>query len=112
MKRVPVTISVTVAVLFFSVLSSLSFGSWKDVTVLGMTFFDLFDNITSKVLMPLGGLLIALFAGWVMPVKLLKAEISNEGQFKLKLFTVYLFLIRYIAPLGILMVLLNQISSF
>ena len=111
MKRVPVTIIVTVAILFFSVLSSLSFGSWKDVTVFGMTFFNLFDNITSKVLMPLGGLLISLFAGWVMPVKLLRAEISNEGQFKLKLFNVYLFLIRYIAPLGILMVLLNQISS-
>lgn len=110
LKRVPVTISVVIAVLLLSVLSSLSFGSWKEVKVLGMTFFELFDNVTSKVLMPLGGLLISLFAGWVMPANLLKQEISNEGALKLRLFTVYLFLIRYIAPLGIIAVLLNQLG--
>jgi NSS family neurotransmitter:Na+ symporter len=107
LKRKPVTVVVTLAVLIFSVMSSLSFGVWKDVTIFGLTFFDLFDNATSKVLMPLGGLLISLFAGWVMPVETLRREISNEGELKLKLFNVYLFLIRYIAPLGILLVMLN-----
>ena len=107
LKREPVTVAVTLAVLVFSVMSSLSFGVWKDVTIFGLTFFDLFDNATSKVLMPLGGLLISLFAGWVMPVETLRREISNAGELKLKLFNVYLFLIRYIAPLGILLVMLN-----
>ena len=90
-----------------SVVSSLSFGVWKDITIFGMTFFDLFDTLTSKVMMRLGGLLISLFAGWVIPVDKLRAEISNEGQLKLKLFNVYLFLIRYIAPLGIVLVMFN-----
>ena len=107
LKRKPVTIVVTLAVMVFSIMSSLSFGVWKEVTIFGMTFFDLFDNATSKVMMPLGGLLISLFAGWVIPVEKLREEIGNQGQLKLKLFTIYLFLIRYIAPLGILAVMLN-----
>ena len=107
LKRKPVTIVVTLAVMVFSIMSSLSFGVWKEVTIFGMTFFDLFDNATSKVMMPLGGLLISLFAGWVVPVDKLREEIGNQGQLKLKLFTIYLFLIRYIAPLGILAVMLN-----
>ncbi len=110
MKRVPVTISVTLAVLVFSVMSSLSFGAWKDVTIFGMTFFDLFDNITSKVFMPLGGLLITLFAGWVMPLNSLKQEVSNNGSLQVKWFGIYLIIIRYVAPLGILLVLLNQLG--
>lgn len=110
LKRVPATIGVVLAVLVFSTLSSLSFGVWREVHVFGMTFFDLFDNVTSKVLMPLGGLFIALFAGWVMPAKLLKREISNEGRLKLRFFNFYLILIRYVAPLGILLVLLNQLG--
>jgi len=109
-KRVPVTIVVTLAVLVFSVMSSFSFGMWKDVTIFGLNFFNLFDNITSKVLMPLGGLLIALFAGWVMPVDLLKQELSNQGTLKVKWFGAYLILIRFIAPLGILLVILNQLG--
>jgi len=107
LKRKPVTIVVALAVMIFSTMSSLSFGLWKDVTIFGMTFFDLFDNATSKVMMPLGGLLISLFAGWIMPVDKLREEIGNQGELKLKLFNVYLFLIRYIAPLGILLVMLN-----
>lgn len=107
LRRKPVTIFVTLAVMVLSVVSSLSFGVWKDITIFGMTFFDLFDTLTSKVMMPLGGLLISLFAGWVIPVDKLRAEISNEGQLKLKLFNVYLFLIRYIAPLGIVLVMFN-----
>ena len=107
LKRKPVTIVVALAVMIFSTMSSLSFGLWKDVTIFGMTFFDLFDNATSKVMMPLGGLLISLFAGWIMPVDKLREEIGNQGELKLKFFNVYLFLIRYIAPLGILLVMLN-----
>ena len=107
LRRKPVTVVVTLGVMVLSVMSSLSFGAWKDVTVVGMTFFDLFDTMTSKVMMPLGGLLISLFAGWVIPVDKLREEIGNQGQLKLTLFNIYLVLIRYFAPLGILLVMLN-----
>src|SRR5690606_143373 len=43
-----------------------SFNIWKDYTLGGNTFFDIMDFVTASVLLPLGGLLIAIFVGWVM----------------------------------------------
>ena len=51
-----------------------------------------------------GGLLSVILAGWVMPRKALFAELTNGGTLRrnVKLFPVVLFLLRYVAPLGIL----------
>lgn len=62
-------------------------------------FFNAFDSITADVLMPIGGLLTAVFAGWVFDRKVFLGEISNHGQFKAKLFPLLIFMLKWVAPI-------------
>jgi NSS family neurotransmitter:Na+ symporter len=61
--------------------------------------FDFFDMITADVLMPLGGLLTCVFAGWYLDRAIFKGEISNGGTLRAPLFGVLVFLLKWIAPL-------------
>ena len=61
--------------------------------------FDLFDMITADVLMPLGGLLTCLFAGWYLDKKIFRKEISNDGTLRAPLFGVLVFLLKWVAPM-------------
>ena len=86
---------VTTICFVMAIACSLSFGLWKEVTFLGKGFFDLFDFITAKFLMPLGGLLICTFVGWDMNKKLVASELNSR-------FTPLLILLfSWVAPIGI-----------
>lgn len=61
--------------------------------------FDLFDMVTADVLMPLGGLLTCIFAGWRLDRKIFRKEISNDGTLRAPLFGVLVFLLKWIAPM-------------
>ncbi len=84
-----------------------SFNLWAEVKFFGLTFFDLLDFITSNLMLPLGGILIALFAGWLMTVESTKAElqISNPA-----IYAGWQALVRYIAPVAVFIVLLNAVG--
>jgi neurotransmitter:Na+ symporter, NSS family len=84
-----------------------SFNWWADLTVFGMTFFDVLDFITSNLMLPLGGILIALFAGWLMKTESTRAELQIAHS---AAFTAWQALVRYIAPIAVLIVLLNAIG--
>ena len=62
------------------------------------------DLASAKVMLPLGGLFISLFVGWYLDRRLVIAQVTNEGSVKLGVtfLKVYIFLLRYIAPLAIL----------
>jgi len=61
--------------------------------------FDFFDMVTADVLMPLGGLLTCIFAGWHLDRKIFRKEISNDGTLRAPLFGVLVFLLKWVAPL-------------
>jgi NSS family neurotransmitter:Na+ symporter len=61
--------------------------------------FDFFDAITANILMPLGGLLTCIFAGWYLDKKIFYKEISNGGTLRAPLFGVLVFLLKWVAPL-------------
>lgn len=82
-----------------------------NITFFGMGFFDLFDYISSNVLLPLGGLFIALLMGYSINREDVITELSNDGNLKIaKLMTVYFFLIRYVTPFLLIVVFLNAIG--
>ncbi|MDJ0699649.1 MAG: sodium-dependent transporter [Woeseiaceae bacterium] len=92
----------------------LSFNLWQDWAPLGMlpplegkTVFDLIDYVTAYLLMPIGGILMTLFVGWKLAPKLLSEELSLEHPV---LFRVWLFLVRFLAPLAILGVLIINLG--
>lgn len=70
-------------------------------------FFDFLDHLCSDWLMPFGGLLFAMFVGWKMSKADVRDELTNGGTRNRALFNVVYFLIRYIAPIGILGIFLT-----
>lgn len=69
--------------------------------------FDFLDHLCSDWLMPFGGLLFAMFVGWKMSKADVRDELTNGGTRNRVLFNVVYFLIRYIAPIGILGIFLT-----
>ncbi len=84
-----------------------SFNWWADLTFFGLTFFDLLDFVTSNLMLPLGGILIAVFTGWLMKTEMTQTElrIMNSAAFHL-----WQTLVRYVAPLAVFIVLLNALG--
>ena len=75
-----------------------SFNIWADVHLIGeRTFFDLLDFLTNNIMLPLGGLLIGLFVGWVLPRKL----IAEQLELSPAVLEIWLVLVRYMAPIGV-----------
>ncbi|OWY38648.1 sodium-dependent transporter [Xenophilus sp. AP218F] len=64
LSRRAAAIGMAAGIFLLGVPASLSLGIWSDALLFGMNFFDLLDYLTSKLLMPLGELLLALFVGW------------------------------------------------
>lgn len=98
------TLAVGSAIWLVGLGSALSTSVWADVRLLGMIdkfkdtgILDLVDYITGQALLPLGGMLIALFAGWWMKSNVLTEELGmGETTFKL-----WQILVRFVCPVGI-----------
>ena len=103
---------VSFGVLVLGVISSLSFGLLKEYTVFGLNFFDLLDYATAKIMLPFGGLLVSVFVGWRIDRKILKAELTNQGTASFYFFTIYAFLLKYIAPIAIGLIFINELGLF
>ena len=93
------------------VLCALSFGPLKRVIFLGRNIFDLMDGLCSNILMPLGGLLFCLFAGWKMTSSDVRDEFTNGGTLKFNsaIFGFVLFLIRFVAPVTIVLIFVTNL---
>jgi len=87
--------------------SGLSFGLLADAKLLGMTFFDHIDNIASNYLLPIGGMLTAIFVGWIWGTKEAHLEIErHETEFHWAAY--WEFVVRYIAPIAVAIVFLAK----
>ncbi|MDE6721196.1 MAG: sodium-dependent transporter [Bacteroidaceae bacterium] len=103
---------VSVVCMLFATFCSWSFGDWADVRIFGMGFFDLFDFLVAKLIMPVGGMLMCFFLGWVVDKRVLRAELTNGGTLRSPLYPVFRFIIRYFAPVCILLILVNELGLF
>ncbi|MDR2926783.1 MAG: sodium-dependent transporter [Cytophagaceae bacterium] len=71
--------------------------------------FNFFDKTSSNVLLPLGGLLIVIFAGWFMGLNKVRKELEADGR-PARYFKVFIFIIRFLAPIAIALVFLNSLG--
>ena len=86
--------------------SLLSLNAWSEYTVFSKTFFGLVEFLTADIMLPLGGVLIGVFAGWQMSRQSTVEELGlGDGL----LYRGWRFLVRYVTPVGITLVLLNKI---
>lgn len=68
--------------------------------------FDIIDIVTANIMLPLGGLVMAIFVGWLMS----RASTMDELRVKESIYNFWRFVIRYIAPVGVTIIFLNQIG--
>lgn len=89
--------------------SAFSFNIWSDVTLLpGRSFFDTMDFLSNNVILPLGGILIGLFAGWFLDRKILEEQLEGTPKIVIKLLQV---LMRFVAPVCIFVVFVMTFVS-
>jgi NSS family neurotransmitter:Na+ symporter len=89
----------------------LSFGKWSRIRILGLTFFNLMDFLAANILLPLGGLFIALFVGWFWGRKNALPNLREGAEsFPGYIFTSWRFLIRFVSPVLILLIFLSSLG--
>ena len=101
---------VTTSCIILGVFCSLSLGIGKEYTLFGMTLFDLFDYVTAKLMMPIGGFLIAIFTGWYLDKKIVWEEITNQGKLKPIVFKTLVFLLKFFSPIAILLIFIHELG--
>lgn len=90
-------------------LTVMSFNIGETWLLFDKTMFELLDYLTANLMLPLGGLFIALFAGWAMP------RSSSQQEFAIRsplIYKIWLLLIRYITPAAVIIVFLSTIGLF
>ncbi|HFE37709.1 MAG TPA: sodium-dependent transporter [Gammaproteobacteria bacterium] len=85
----------------------LSFNVISEAKLFGKTFFDLLDYLTANIMLPLGGLAMAIFVGWVMYRRSVYGELEMKDGVA---FNVWLFLVKFVTPVGVVVVFLNAIG--
>ena len=101
---------VTTGCIVLGVFCSLSLGPGKEYTLFGLTLFDLFDFVTAKIMLPLGGMFIAIFTGWYLDKRIVWEEISNNGTLKIQVYRLLIFILRFIAPVAIAFIFINELG--
>ena len=81
----------------------LSFNEWSAIKLFDRTFFDWMDYLTANIMLPLGGVLIAIFAGWIMARQHSQQELGlTNGKYRL-----WSVLVRYVAIISVFIVMLK-----
>ncbi len=101
---------ITVLCSLLAVACSLSVGAVPDIQLFQTSLMDFCDLLTAQVLLPLGAFLTSIFIGWVVDQRVVYEEFTNHGKVSAPLFRVYLFMVRFIVPLCILLIFLHQLD--
>ncbi len=112
MSRRKATILSAGSISVLGILCTLSQGPMPEIHIGNRNLFDILEFASANIMLPLGGLLIVLFAGWYMKREDLYDEISNKETLKIHLIWAYYFIIRFLAPVAIALVFLNGLGFF
>ncbi len=110
LSRKKATLVTSIGVGLLATVASLSFGAYPQIAIAGKSLFDGLDFLASNVMLPLSGMAISIFAGWVVKREVLKRQMTDFGESKLRLFGVIIFLLRYLCPILLGFVFLNCIG--
>jgi NSS family neurotransmitter:Na+ symporter len=106
LSRKKATVIASAATLFIGLFASLSLMDHTPLKIDGFAFNDFLDFLTANILLPVGGLLIVIFLGWRLGKTEFFDEVTNGGQRKSPLKHIVFFIIRYLAPLAVAVILI------
>lgn len=107
MKRRNAVLTALLPLFVLSTLCSLSMGVLRDCTIFGLTLFDALDTFATNILLPLVSIGTCLYVGWFGPKRLLRSQISNRGTLKSGATGVITFVLRWVAPVCIALILVG-----
>ena len=110
LSRSKAALIVTVSCAVTGAFCSLSLGAWDGLRLFDKSLFDLFDFVTGQIFLPIGGMLTCIFLGWVAPRKVVRDEFTNWGTVSGAFFGIFLFCVRYVCPVSILLIFLHQLG--
>ncbi len=113
MKRHSSVVLLSGSIFILGIPSALSFGEFGSFRIFGLNWFDMMDYLSANVLLPLGGMLVAIFIGWYISKQEIIGELFHgvrDTQFNRKTSNVWYFLVKFIAPVLILLVFLSAIG--
>lgn len=105
--RKPACILVFGICVALGLLSCLGYSAWSTVKIIGMQFLDLFDFLSNSIIMPITAFATCIFVGYILKPKALIPELERGGPFKAR--TLFIVMIKYIAPIFTLLILLSSI---
>ena len=107
-NRIISSVVLSLIIFLIGIPSSFANGAWSDFKILGYNFFDFMDMFASNILLPLGGLLLCIFVGWVWNTKNAVHEIQNEGSLKFSIAPLWSFIIKFVSPIIIIVIFLTN----
>lgn len=112
MARKTATILASTAITLIGMVASLSNGVLSHILIFGDNIFDFIDNTTANYFLTTAALISVLFLGWSLDRRVIEKQLSNDGSLRAGYLKVYYFIIKYIAPIAIVLVFLFQIGVF
>ena len=109
-KRIPACIIVLASCIALGLVSIFGYSIWADVTVIGMQFLDFFDFISNTIMMPILAIFTCVFVGFILKPQAIIDEVESNGK-KFKNKKLFVVMIKYIAPLFILLILVSSILN-
>lgn len=106
-KRKSTCLFVFIICIALGLPSCLGYGVLKDILILDRSFLDFFDFISNSIIMPIVAFLTCILVGYVIKPKSLIEEIELDGKFKRK--TLFTIIIKYVAPVCILLILFSSL---
>lgn len=94
---------------FLSLGTVFSFNYWSKIKLFGKDFFGGIDYLTANIMLPLGGLLVAVFTAWIMKEEATREELGLGDS---AVYTTWRFTMRYVVPIAISIVFLAKLGAF
>ncbi len=113
MKRHTAVILLSVTIFILGIPSALSFGELSNFKLFGLTWFDALDYLSANILLPFGGMMVAIFIGWYISRKDIMGELFHgvrNTNFNRGASKVWYVLVKFLAPILILLVFLSSIG--
>ncbi|MGF1698954.1 sodium-dependent transporter [Photobacterium makurazakiensis] len=110
MKRPTAVFSASAVMAVLCVFASLSLGG-TGPQLFDTGAFDVFDLLTDKIFLAVGGMLVCIFAGWRLSRSELEKEITNDGEIKFPLFGLWYNLVKYVIPFAIAIVAIAGVKA-
>lgn len=98
---------VTSLVILLGILCSLSMGILSNFTVAGLNLFDLLDTVTTKIMLPISGIMVCLFVGWKLSTRKLWVELTSHMTVTFKPIHIFVGLLRFVCPALIFVILVS-----